>query len=179
MPEATFLNLSLNKNRTLLHLIPGVNVINVKRAHFLYKRLFSSYGLALNKLSYEKFTRLTLMKLTAGVFFKKCQICSKTWPSNLIYPIIPLTCHFIRSFSLAREIYFFSPHWHSHFHPIIFMLISPHTHPSFSLINSFTLCRRQSYKTIQSFVPWLDITALFYIENIMMAFNLNQSNTKI
>jgi len=43
----------------------SVNFINVKRAHFLYERLFSSYVLALNELSYEKFVRLTLMKLTA------------------------------------------------------------------------------------------------------------------
>jgi len=44
----------------------SVNFINVKRAHFLYERLFSSYVLALNELSYEKFVRLTLMKLMAG-----------------------------------------------------------------------------------------------------------------
>jgi hypothetical protein len=42
----------------------GVNSINIKLAHFLYERLFSGYVLALNKLSYEKFARLTLMKLT-------------------------------------------------------------------------------------------------------------------
>ena len=35
--------------------IPAVNFINVKRARFSYKRLFSSYVLALNKLSYKKF----------------------------------------------------------------------------------------------------------------------------
>jgi hypothetical protein len=46
--------------------LSGVNFINVKRAHFSYERLFSSYVLALNELSYEKFARLTLMKLTAG-----------------------------------------------------------------------------------------------------------------
>ncbi len=40
---------------TLIKLTPGVNFINVKRAHFLYKHLFSSYVLALNKLWYEKF----------------------------------------------------------------------------------------------------------------------------
>jgi len=44
----------------------GVKFINVKRAHFSYKRLFSSYVLTLNKLSYKKFARLTLMKLTVG-----------------------------------------------------------------------------------------------------------------
>jgi len=44
---------------------PGVNFISVKRAHFSYERLFSLYVLALNELSYEKFARLTLMKLTA------------------------------------------------------------------------------------------------------------------
>ncbi len=43
---------------------PGVNFINVKRAHFSYERQFSSYVLALNELSYEKRARLTLMKLT-------------------------------------------------------------------------------------------------------------------
>ncbi len=47
----------------------GVNFINVKRAHFLYECLFSSYILALNELSYKKFARLTLMKLTAGEFY--------------------------------------------------------------------------------------------------------------
>ncbi len=45
---------------------PSVNLINVKRARFTYERLFSSYVLALNKVLYEKFTLLTLMKLTAG-----------------------------------------------------------------------------------------------------------------
>jgi len=44
----------------------GVNFVNVKHTHFLYQRLFSSYVLALNKLSYEKIASLTLMKLTAG-----------------------------------------------------------------------------------------------------------------
>jgi hypothetical protein len=48
-----------------LHL--GVNFIDVKRAHFSYKRLFSSYILALNELSYKKFVGLTLMKLTEGM----------------------------------------------------------------------------------------------------------------
>jgi len=47
----------------------GVNFINIKLAHFSYKLLFSSYILALNELSYEKFARLTLMKLTAGQLF--------------------------------------------------------------------------------------------------------------
>jgi len=50
----------------------GVNFSNVKRSHFSYERLFSSYVLALNELSYEKFARLTLMKLTAG----RCPSCS-------------------------------------------------------------------------------------------------------
>ncbi len=43
----------------------GVNFINIKRAHFLYERLFSSYVLALKEFSDKKFPRLTLMKLTA------------------------------------------------------------------------------------------------------------------
>jgi len=49
-----------------LFAILGVDFINIKRAPFSYKRLFSSYVLALNELSYEKFPRLTLMKLTVG-----------------------------------------------------------------------------------------------------------------
>ena len=44
----------------------GVYFINVLRTNFLYKRHFSSYVLALKELSYKKFARLTLMKLTAG-----------------------------------------------------------------------------------------------------------------
>jgi len=47
--------------------MPGLNSINVKRAHFSYERLFSSYILALKEFSYEKLARLTLMKLTAGL----------------------------------------------------------------------------------------------------------------
>jgi len=43
---------------------PGVNFINVKRTHFLYERLFSSYFLAMNELLCKKFARLTLIKLT-------------------------------------------------------------------------------------------------------------------
>ncbi len=39
------------------------------QARFSHERLFSSYVLALNELSYEKFVPLTLMKLTAGVNF--------------------------------------------------------------------------------------------------------------
>ncbi len=44
---------------------PSVNFINVLRTNFLYERHFSSYVLALKELSYVKFARLTLMKLTA------------------------------------------------------------------------------------------------------------------
>jgi len=44
----------------------GVNFINVLRTNFSYEPRFSSYVLALNKLLYKKFARLTLMKLTAG-----------------------------------------------------------------------------------------------------------------
>ncbi len=36
---------------------------------FSYKHLFSSYVLALNELSNEKFAHLTLIKLTVGVHF--------------------------------------------------------------------------------------------------------------
>jgi len=50
----------------LVKLTPGVNFINILRTHFLYKRRFSSYILALNKLLYKKFACLTLMKLTAA-----------------------------------------------------------------------------------------------------------------
>jgi len=42
---------------------------HIKCMHFLYERLFSSYVLALNKLLYKKFARLTLMKLTPGRVF--------------------------------------------------------------------------------------------------------------
>jgi len=45
----------------------GVNFINVLRTNFLYERRFSSYILALSKNSYDKFARLKLMKLTAGI----------------------------------------------------------------------------------------------------------------
>jgi hypothetical protein len=51
------------------HQRAAVNFINVKRARFSYERLFSSYVLALNKLSYEKFVHLMLMKLTPRVKF--------------------------------------------------------------------------------------------------------------
>jgi len=46
---------------------PVANFINVKHAHFLYERLFSSYVLALIELLHEKFASLTLVKLTIGV----------------------------------------------------------------------------------------------------------------
>ncbi len=44
-----------------------VNFINVKRPNFTYESLFSSYILALNKLSYEKRARKMLMKLTPSL----------------------------------------------------------------------------------------------------------------
>jgi hypothetical protein len=47
----------------------GVNFINVLRTNFLYEGNFSSYVLALSKNLYEKFARLTLMRLTEGVDF--------------------------------------------------------------------------------------------------------------
>jgi hypothetical protein len=51
--------------------ILGVNFINVLRARFLNKILFSSNVLALNKLSYEKHVRKMLMKLTVGGYFTR------------------------------------------------------------------------------------------------------------
>jgi len=42
-----------------LNFSPVVNFINVKRANFTYESLFSSYVLALKKLSYEKSSRKT------------------------------------------------------------------------------------------------------------------------
>jgi len=44
----------------------GVNFINVLRMIFSYKCRFSAYVLALSKNVYQKFVRLTLMKLTVG-----------------------------------------------------------------------------------------------------------------
>jgi len=75
----------------------GVNFINIKCAHFLYERLFSSYVLALNKLSYKKIARLTLMKLTAGfergekvpILFFQSQI-NQAW--DFILLLFPMTC---------------------------------------------------------------------------------------
>jgi len=58
---------------------PGVNFINVKRANFTYECRFSSYILALSKNSYEKFARLTLMKLTAAVGASSSQIIGLSW----------------------------------------------------------------------------------------------------
>ncbi len=51
----------------------GVNFINVLRACFSYERLFSSYVLALSKLSYKKCACKMLMKLTPGAELKDCQ----------------------------------------------------------------------------------------------------------
>ncbi len=42
-------------------ILSGCQFHHVKQARFLYDRLFSSYVLSLNKLSYEKFVRLTLL----------------------------------------------------------------------------------------------------------------------
>jgi len=56
-----FFDFTTLKSRT------GVNIINILHANFSYERLFYSYILALNELSYKKFARLTLMKLTRGV----------------------------------------------------------------------------------------------------------------
>jgi len=48
----------------------GVNFINVKRTNFFYERrvsaAFSSYMYVEKRRLYEKFVRLTLMKLTLG-----------------------------------------------------------------------------------------------------------------
>jgi len=54
--------------RGVFQLRPGVNFINVKHANFLYERrfgsFFSSYLYVEKRHLYEKFVRLTLMKLT-------------------------------------------------------------------------------------------------------------------
>jgi hypothetical protein len=47
----------------------GANFINVKRAHFLYKCLFSSYASDWAKNLHKKCARKMLMKLMAGVNF--------------------------------------------------------------------------------------------------------------
>ncbi len=61
------MSIAERRNNAFLVSIPlGVNIINVKRTNFAYKRLFSSYVLALNELSYEKHARKMLMKLTVG-----------------------------------------------------------------------------------------------------------------
>ncbi len=44
----------------------GVNFINIIHTRFSYERHFSSYILALLKNSYEKRTRIRLMKLATG-----------------------------------------------------------------------------------------------------------------
>jgi len=53
----------------------GVNFINVLRTNFSYERHFSMYmkleKVAKTRRSYEKFVRLTLMKLTLGVLLSK------------------------------------------------------------------------------------------------------------
>jgi hypothetical protein len=51
----------------LVKLLLGVNFINVKRERFSYKHHFSSYMYVKKWRSYEKFVRLTLMKLTTAV----------------------------------------------------------------------------------------------------------------
>jgi hypothetical protein len=61
----------------LLFHLPAVNSINVIRAHFLYKRLFSSYVLALAKKFVQKSAQKMLMKLTPRVNFTKINLPSK------------------------------------------------------------------------------------------------------
>ncbi len=61
----------------LLFTRPGINFINVLRAHFLYKSASSSFFFYLHvtreklpkRLSYEKGVRKMLMKLTSGINF--------------------------------------------------------------------------------------------------------------
>ncbi len=68
----------------------GVNFINVKHANFTYKRLFSSYVLALNELSYKKHPQKTLTKLSIDVNFISISLESfctklllkKSWEKN-------------------------------------------------------------------------------------------------
>jgi len=63
-------NLITNSNFVIkiIKIRSGVNFINVKRANFSYKcwfwQLFSSYMYVPKQRLYEKFVRLTLMKLT-------------------------------------------------------------------------------------------------------------------
>jgi len=75
-----------------MKLTPGVNFINVKRTNFLYKRSFGSFyyvHVTRKKLSkqhsYEKFVRLTLMKLTTAEPEKiiGLEICAKKIPESL------------------------------------------------------------------------------------------------
>ncbi len=78
----------------LMKLTTGVNFINVKGAFFV-RISFSSYILALNKLSYKKCAPLTLMKLTPGLF-KYWNRTSKVF----LLPKVNLACKaiFVRDF---------------------------------------------------------------------------------
>jgi len=72
----------ISRAESLVCVPPGVNVINILRAHFSYKsassQIFSSYGLAKKALLNEKLVHKKLMKLTEGVREKSegvSQIC--------------------------------------------------------------------------------------------------------
>jgi len=78
----------------MVSLNDGVNFINVKHAFFSYEwhfgSFFSSYmyivKAAETQRSYEKFVRLTLMKLTHGVNRKTCALCDISgWKTNVIF----------------------------------------------------------------------------------------------
>ncbi len=75
---------------------PLVNFINVKRTNFTYKRLFSSYILALNKLSYKKRLCKTLMKFTTYLTYHVTSKNPKTIKpftrSRLIQYFFFITC---------------------------------------------------------------------------------------
>ncbi len=62
---------------------PAVNFINVERTNFSYEtsfwQLFSSDMYVKKRRSYEKFVRLTLMKLTTGWL---CHLCHKITPTH-------------------------------------------------------------------------------------------------
>jgi len=83
-----------SQQKILMISTPVVNFINVKCANFTYKSLFSSYVLALNELSYEKFVRKMLMKLTLGVKI-----------INILRESFFLTMVFFTAFPFVSEIF--------------------------------------------------------------------------
>jgi len=84
---------------------PAVNFINVNRACFSYEHLFSSYVLALNKFLYEKFARLTMMKLSPDLStFPSIMITSSSSWAALVSKLFDLHknyLHFLKQFLLC------------------------------------------------------------------------------